>query len=160
VLSRPLKSNTLQIIIKIAMSGPLVPSGQSGPSFAQQGSVDWVALSGSTLNFSVEVVSRFSKAGVEMITVAMGQALFSGFKIPPARQKRLSDAVAKLKAFSSHGNVLWFGFGINILRQLSARQTKVLHAREFALVCRCPMTLSLQVKFSKPLQMLLWHQTL
>jgi hypothetical protein len=69
------------------MSGPLVPSGQSGPTFAQQGSVDWVALSGSTLSFSVEVMSRFSKAGVKMITVAMGQTFFSGFKIPPAGQK-------------------------------------------------------------------------
>ena len=64
-------------------------------------------------------MSRFSKAGVEMITVAMGQALFSGFKVSPVGQKRLSDAVAELKAFSSYSNVLWFGFGIkHVVRTL------------------------------------------
>jgi len=41
-----------------------------------------------------------------MVTVAMAQMLFLGFKVPPAREERLSDAVVKLKAFSSYGNVM------------------------------------------------------
>jgi hypothetical protein len=64
-------------------------------------------------------MSRFSRAGVEMITVAMGQAIFSSFNVPPSGQKRLSDAASKLKAFSSYGNVLWFGFGVkHVVRTL------------------------------------------
>lgn len=50
-------------------SSALVPTS-GGSNFAQQGAVDWVALSKSSLSFSVEVLSRFSKAGVELITVA------------------------------------------------------------------------------------------
>lgn len=100
------------------MSGSLVPSSGLA-NFAQQGSVDWVSLSNSTLSFSVEVLSRFSKAGVEMVTVAVGQAIFSAYNIPPEGQKRLSDAVSKLQAFSSYGKVLWFGFGIkHVVRSL------------------------------------------
>jgi hypothetical protein len=83
-----------------------------GGNFAQQGSVDWVALSGSTLSFSIDVLSRFSKAGVEMITVAVGQAMCGSFNIPAAGQKRLQEAIARLKAFSSYGKILWFGFGV------------------------------------------------
>ncbi|KAE8444043.1 hypothetical protein EG329_000911 [Mollisiaceae sp. DMI_Dod_QoI] len=97
------------------MSEALVNTGQGGgggANFAQQGSVDWVSLSQSTMSFSIEVLSRFSRAGVEMITVAVGQAIFSRFNVPPDGKRRLAEAVAKLKAFSSYGNVLWFGFGI------------------------------------------------
>lgn len=54
-----------------------------------------------------------------MITVAVGQAIFSPFKVPPEDQNRLFEAIAKLPAFSSNGKVLWFGFGIkHILRTL------------------------------------------
>jgi hypothetical protein len=89
------------------MSDALVPSSQpASANFTQQGSIDWVSLSKSSLSFSVEVLSRFSKAGVEMITVAIGQAIFSGFAVPPDGQQRLADAIAKLKVFSSYGNVL------------------------------------------------------
>jgi hypothetical protein len=100
----------------------LVPSsgGGSGAGFAQQGSVDWVALSGSTLTFSVEVLSRFSKAGVEMVTIAMGQALFARFNIKPDAQRRFSEAISKLKAVSSYGDILWFGFGVkHVIRTLA-----------------------------------------
>ncbi|KFY82595.1 hypothetical protein V498_08536 [Pseudogymnoascus sp. VKM F-4517 (FW-2822)] len=104
------------------MSTALVPSGGSSGSnaFAQQGTVDWTALSGSTVNFSVEILARHSKAGVEPITVAMGQAIFSGFNLDPEGQKRFSDALSRLKAFSSYGSVLWLGFGVkHIVRTLS-----------------------------------------
>lgn len=89
------------------MSGALVANSQvPGANFVQQGSVDWVALSNSTLSFSVEVLSRFSKAGVEIITIAIRQALFLGFNVPADGQKRLLDSIAGLKSFASYGNVL------------------------------------------------------
>lgn len=103
------------------MAGPLVPqsSGTGNAAFAQQGTLDWTALSRSSFNFSIEVMSRFSKAGVEMITCAMGQAMCSQFNVPPEGQKRVTDAISKLKAYSSYGQVLWFGFGVkHIVRSL------------------------------------------
>ncbi|KAH8745734.1 hypothetical protein BGZ57DRAFT_918328 [Hyaloscypha finlandica] len=116
------------------MSNALVPSNGSSANFAQQGSVDWVALSGSTFTFSVEVLSRFAKAGVEMITVAMGQAIFSHFKLRPDGQQRFSDAIAKLKAFSSYGKALWFGFGVkHIVRILSETE----QGTACAAMCAC-----------------------
>lgn len=115
------------------MSAALVPS--NGPSnFAQQGQVDWVSLSNSTFSFSVEILSRFSKSGVEMITVAVGQAIFSPFKVPPEGQKRLSDAISKLHAFSSYGQVLWFGFRIkHVLKSLCETE----QGTACAAICAC-----------------------
>ncbi|KAL3417598.1 ankyrin repeat-containing protein [Phlyctema vagabunda] len=116
------------------MSGALVPSTQSGSNFAQQGSVDWVALSNTTVHFSVEILSRFSKAGVEMITIAVGQALFQNFNVPAEGQKRHSDAISKLKAISSYGEVLWFGFGIkHVVRTLCETE----QGATCAAICAC-----------------------
>jgi hypothetical protein len=116
------------------MDGAIIPSGGSFSNFAQQGSVDWVALSGSTLSFSIEVLSRFSKAGVEMATVAIGQTIFSRFRLRPDGKKRFLDSIAKLKAFSSYGNVLWFGFGVkHIVRLLSETE----QGATCAAVCSC-----------------------
>jgi hypothetical protein len=116
------------------MDSALVPSGSSSRSFAQQGSVDWVALSRSTFTFSVDVLARFAKAGVEMITVAMGQAIFTNFKLRPDGQQRFSDAIAKLKAFSSYGQILWFGFGVkHIVKILSETE----RGSACAAMCAC-----------------------
>ena len=118
------------------MAGKLVPqsSGAGNAAFAQQGTVDWTALSRSSFTFSVEVMSRFSKAGVEMITCAMGQAMCSQFNVPPEGQKRVTDAISKLKAYSSYGQVLWFGFGVkHIVRSLC--ETK--QGATCAALCAC-----------------------
>ena len=109
-------------------------SGAGNAAFAQQGTVDWTALSRSSFTFSVEVMSRFSKAGVEMITCAMGQALCSQFNVPPEGQQRVTDAISKLKAYSSYGQVLWFGFGVkHIVRSLC--ETK--QGATCAALCAC-----------------------
>lgn len=109
-------------------------SSTGSAAFAQQGTVDWTAISGSTFTFSVEVMSRFSKAGVEMITCAMGQAMCSRFNVPPEGQKRVTDAISKLKAYSSYGQVLWFGFGVkHIVRSLC--ETK--QGATCAALCAC-----------------------
>ena len=79
-------------------------------------------------------MSRFSKAGVEMITCAMGQAMCSKFNVPPGGQKRVTDAISKLKAYSSYGQVLWFGFGVkHIVRSLC--ETK--QGTTCAALCAC-----------------------
>ena len=109
-------------------------SGAGNAAFAQQGTVDWTALSRSSFTFSVEVMSRFSKAGVEMITCAMGQAMASKFDVPQEGQKRITDAISKLKAYSSYGQVLWFGFGVkHIVRSLC--ETK--QGATCAALCAC-----------------------
>ena len=80
-------------------------------ALATRGSIDWVAFSKSTINFSVEFLARFSRAGVEALAVAVGQALFAQFKVPADAQIRLHRSVSQLKAFSSASDLLWLGVG-------------------------------------------------
>ena len=87
--------------------------------WSQQGTVDWGHLAHSSMTISVEVLSRYTKAGVEPLTVAMGHGICSKFCIPADAQQRVSQSVKKLKAVSSYGNLLWFGFGVkHIVRVL------------------------------------------
>ncbi len=90
----------------MAADGSQRPSG-----LVHQGSIDWVALSKSTVTFSVELLARYSRAGVEALTVAVAQALCAQFNLPVDGQKRLELAVSKLKAYSSTAKALWFGVG-------------------------------------------------
>ena len=113
-----------------------VNNGGSSPHFSQQGTVDWVSLSNATFTFSVEVMSRLSKAGVETITFAIGQTLFMKFTVPPDGQKRVTDAVSKLKACSSLGDVLWFGFGLkHVIRILCETEQGVICTGICACLC-------------------------
>ena len=80
-------------------------------ALATWGSIDWVAFSKSTINFSVEFLARFSRAGVEALGVAVGQALFAQFDVPAEAQIRLQRSVSRLKPFSSASDLLWFGVG-------------------------------------------------
>ena len=69
-----------------------------------------------------------------MITCAMGQAMCSKFNVPPEGQKRVTDAISKLKAYSSYGQILWFGFGVkHIVRSLC--ETK--QGATCAALCAC-----------------------
>ncbi|KFY33840.1 hypothetical protein V494_07273 [Pseudogymnoascus sp. VKM F-4513 (FW-928)] len=116
------------------MSTALVPSGDNSNAFAQQGTVDWTMLSRSTVNFTVEILARLSRAGVEPITAAMGQAIFTGFNLDPDGQKRFSDTISRLKAFSSYGEIMWFGFGVkHIVRTLSETE----QGATCAAICAC-----------------------
>ena len=61
----------------------LVPAGaqsSQGPCFAQQGSVDWVALGQTQFSASIAILGRLSSAGIETLTVTVGQVICS--KIP------------------------------------------------------------------------------
>ena len=91
------------------MSSALVPS--SG-SFQQQGQVDWVALSNSTVSFSVAALARLAKAGVDPLTIQVGKALCWQFKLGPSVQHGLDDMIRSLKKYGALGDALWFGFGI------------------------------------------------
>ena len=93
------------------MSGPLVPSN-SQPGFAQQGSVDWVALSNTSVHFSVAVLSRLSRAGIDPFTLQVGRAICYNFALEPKAQEQISNAIFKLKRYGSYGELIWFGFGI------------------------------------------------
>jgi ankyrin repeat protein len=93
------------------MSGTIVPA--SGVSnFQQQGQLDWVSLYKSTFTFSLEVMARISRAGLDITAIAVSRIICSGFVIEPAAQERVLDALSSLKPFSSYGNLIWLGFGI------------------------------------------------
>jgi hypothetical protein len=83
-----------------------------GASFSQQGQVDWVGLANHSVSFTVGVLSRLSKAGVDPLTVVMGRTLFCNMSLSKEGQERVFDALSSLKSFSSFGQVLWFGFGV------------------------------------------------
>ena len=91
------------------MSGTLVPTSAR---FQQQGSVDWVELSGRSVQFSVAVLARLSKAGIDPFTLQVGRAICANFSLHPIAQGRISDAILALKKFGSYGDVIWFGFGV------------------------------------------------
>lgn len=64
-------------------------------------------------------MGRLSSAGIEPLTVAVGQAMCSRIPLGAHGEKVLSDAMAGLKACSSFGDVIWFGVGVrHILRVL------------------------------------------
>lgn len=91
------------------MSGTLVPTSAR---FQQQGSVDWVELSGRSVQFSVAMLARLSKAGIDPFTLQVGRAICTNFSLHPIAQGRISDAILALKKFGSYGDVIWFGFGV------------------------------------------------
>ncbi|KAH7168332.1 hypothetical protein DER46DRAFT_679623 [Fusarium sp. MPI-SDFR-AT-0072] len=99
------------------MSQDLQPSTAVG--FQQQGTVDWTRVLSGSVTFSVDVLSRLSKAGVEAFTIYTARAIFSNVKIGPNGELRLHRALDKLSAFPSFGKALWFGFGVkNIIWSL------------------------------------------
>ena len=91
------------------MSGTLIPTSAR---FQQQGFVDWVELSGRSVQFSIAVLARLSKAGIDPFTLQVGRAICTNFSLHPIAQGRISDAILALKKFGSFGDVIWFGFGV------------------------------------------------
>ncbi len=97
----------------------LVPADSSGQQFTTTGQVDWAGLGRMQLSASVAVLGRLSAAGVEPLTVAVGQAMCSRIPLGVHGEKVLMEAMGKLKAFSSYGDLIWFGVGVrHILRTL------------------------------------------
>ncbi|KAI9791002.1 MAG: hypothetical protein M1816_004569 [Peltula sp. TS41687] len=106
------------------MSGPLVPGSSSGASaFAQQGQVDWVALGKLPVSFTIDVLSRLSKSGVDPITFEIGRVVCRDLTLGPLAQKRVYESLTNLKSFSSYGRVIWFGFGVrHIMHDLASTE--------------------------------------
>ncbi|KAF5709785.1 hypothetical protein FGLOB1_5771 [Fusarium globosum] len=106
------------------MASSRADSGQSAPllsrdlqlstavGFQQQGTVDWTKVLSGSVAFSVDVLSRLSKAGIEAFTIYAARAIFSNVKIGPNGELRLHRALDKISAFPSFGKALWFGFGV------------------------------------------------
>ena len=95
-------------------------SRQTNGGLQQQGSIDWVRLAGSSVNFTIDSLARMSRAGIEALTVCAAEAVFARLKLGPAGEIRVHEAVHKLKAFSSFSNALWFGFGVkHVIRKLA-----------------------------------------
>ncbi|KGO45929.1 hypothetical protein PEX2_038310 [Penicillium expansum] len=88
-------------------------------SFAQQGSLDWAALGRMQFSASIALLSRLSSAGIEPLTVAFGQAMCSRVCIGAHGEKVLMESLNNLKAFSSFGDLIWFGVGVrHVLRDI------------------------------------------
>ena len=98
---------------------PAGPQQNQGSGFAQQGTVDWVSLGQTQFSASIAVLGRLSSAGVEPLTVAVGQAICSSIPLGIHGEKFLAEAMSSLRACSSFGDVIWFGVGVrHILRIL------------------------------------------
>lgn len=91
--------------------------------FPQQGQVDWVSLSGSTIRFSLGVLSRLSAASIDPYTLTVGHFIGGSFELSTTGRKNIQSALSQLKSFGGLGQVLWFGFGIkNVVRAISVTE--------------------------------------
>ena len=93
----------------------ICPHSQDAPSFSQQGQVDWIALSRMQFTASIAILGRLASAGIEPLTVAFGQAMCSRIPLGIHGERVLQDAMKKLVAFSSFGDIIWFGVGVCLL---------------------------------------------
>ncbi|KAJ0414778.1 hypothetical protein BJY00DRAFT_294449 [Aspergillus carlsbadensis] len=88
-------------------------------AFAQQGTVDWTSLGRMQFSASIAVLSRLSSAGLESLTVAFGQAMCTRIPLGPHGEKFLMESLNKLQAFSTFGDLVWFGVGVrHVLRDV------------------------------------------
>lgn len=89
-------------------------------AFQQQGQVDWVAASRTTVSFSLEILKRISDADIDAYTLVVAQNIMHQFHMPVIGQQRVQDAIKQLRSTSSFGDVIWFGFGVkHLVRSLS-----------------------------------------
>ena len=162
--SRPLSYNVS------SMSGAIVAANDS-PSFTQQGSVDWVALSNSSVQFSVTVLARLSRAGIDAFTLQFGRTICYNSSLESHAQERIHDAIVKLKKYGSYKDIVWFGFGIKdvvtdladteesltlvgLCAALAATYESMYAAmviREFCVLCKAPQSFTPAIRQWKAL---------
>ncbi|KAF3937842.1 hypothetical protein ABW19_dt0207289 [Dactylella cylindrospora] len=95
--------------------------GDGGGGFSTSGQIDWVTLGGSSVKFTVDVLSRLSKAGIEALTLAASYAIFGQFRISSEGELRVQKSVEKLHPYSTLNNALFLGFGVrHVIRDLAA----------------------------------------
>lgn len=93
-------------------------------SFTNQGQIDWVSLASATISTSVEVMARFSGAGIDPFTTAVGQAIASKFTMSKLGMHRLDSVVQGLACFSGVGQAVYFGFGVKHVARTLAQTTE------------------------------------
>jgi hypothetical protein len=93
------------------------PSPGAGPPtvFSQQGSLDWVSLSKTSVSFTVDILSRYMAAGVSPFTIVAGQEVARHLRFSKMGQQNMQDALQKLLSYRGLGETLWFGFGLRSL---------------------------------------------
>lgn len=82
-------------------------SGNSG--FGQQGAVDWVALTNTTVSATKSVFIRLAAADIHPGTLVTAHATAGTFWLSAQGETNVDNALKSLKSFSS---ILHFGFGI------------------------------------------------
>ncbi|KAL8747504.1 MAG: hypothetical protein Q9190_000633 [Brigantiaea leucoxantha] len=98
------------------MSDGIVPHSNQ---LQQQGTVDWGQLAGNLIHFTIDALSRYSAANIDIYTLQIGQLICSQFVLSIDGRRRVSEALSKLRHFGSFGNAIWFGFGLrHIVRTL------------------------------------------
>ena len=98
-------------------------SGSGGSDFQQQGAVDWVDLTKTSISFSFGILSRLSAASVDAYTITVGHLIGGAFQLSRGGRSNVEGALSKLKSFGSLGDVLWFGFGLrHLVRSLSVTE--------------------------------------
>ncbi|KFY19031.1 hypothetical protein V493_08185 [Pseudogymnoascus sp. VKM F-4281 (FW-2241)] len=81
-------------------------------NFSQQGSVDWVALSGGFLSISYGMLQRLSGSNLDPYTVSIGYVLGGQFRLSRSGKRNVTNALNNMKAYAGFQNVLYFGFGM------------------------------------------------
>lgn len=72
-----------------------------------------------TVTASVALLGRLASAGIEPLTLAVGQAVCAGLVLGPTGERRLQESLNNLKSFSSFGDAIWFGLGVrHVVRTL------------------------------------------
>lgn len=88
-------------------------------TLSQRGTIDWAALGQMQFSASVAVLGRLAAAGINSLTIAFGQAMCCRILLSVHGEAVLHELMKKLVAFSSFGNVIWFGVGVRyVLRDL------------------------------------------
>lgn len=99
----------------------VVPHHESS-AFSQQGSFDWVSLARAPLEISFNVLTRYSKAGVDPCTVVAGQAACSALVMPHQPKKEVLKQLSKLSKVKLYNGTVQVGFGLkHVLQDLVAR---------------------------------------
>ncbi len=92
------------------------------PRFSNQGTLDWLALAKAPVNISLDVLTRYSKAGVDPSSVMAGQIVCSFIVMTPKAEKEVLEHLRKLPRVAMYGNVAKFGFGLqHVLEDLLQR---------------------------------------
>ena len=92
--------------------GSLSGSNSELVPFQQTRTIDWANLGNSSINASLNVLARISKANIDGLTIVVGRAIGGLFEWKDIGRERFDQALHSCKGMAGYKNVLWFGFGI------------------------------------------------